>query len=210
MLARACIVVVLLIGAGAYASGAGRVEVPVERVELTALPLTLEAWRGVETEPLADDIVAKLGVDDYVSRRYVRSDAAPVALYVGYYDSQRQGDTIHSPQNCLPGAGWQPVESGRHVLTVPGSGQSVEVNRYVIAKGLNQQVVFYWYQGRGRIVANEYANKFLLMLDAARLGRTNGALVRIIAPVISTSAAATGELTQFAEVLLPHLSPHLP
>ncbi len=208
MLLRACIVAVLLVAASAYATGAGRTEVPVARQELAHLPSRLGVWRGVDTEALADDIVVKLGVDDYVSRRYVRADAPPVALYVGYYHSQRQGDTIHSPQNCLPGAGWQPVESGRHVL---GSGDSaVEVNRYVISKGLNQQVVFYWYQGRGRTIANEYANKFFLMLDAARLGRTNGALVRIIAPVVSTPAAATAELNQFAAALLPQLTPHLP
>lgn len=208
MLARAGIVCVLLVAASVYASGARRDEVPTGRADLERLPLTLGAWRGIDTEPLADDVVGKLGVDDYVNRRYMREDAPPVALYVGYYDSQRQGDTIHSPQNCLPGAGWQPVESGTHRIVA--GPESAEVNRYVIAKGLNQQVVFYWYQGRGRIIANEYANKFYLMFDAARLGRTNGALVRVIAPVVSTPEAATDELNHFARVLLPHLSPHLP
>ena len=95
----------------------------------------------------------------------------PVGLYAGYYRSQRQGDTIHSPQNCLPGAGWRPVSSATINLTSPGG--SVPVNQYVIQKGLDQQVVLYWYQGRGRVVANEYANKALLMWDAATLQRTN-------------------------------------
>ena len=208
MIARACIVLLLLLGAGAYTAKAGSTEATVERSDLNQLPSTLSTWHGVDTEPLADDVVAKLGVDDYLNRFYSRADGPPIAVYVGYYGSQRQGDTIHSPQNCLPGAGWQPVESGRQVL---GEGdEAVEVNRYVIAKGLNKQVVFYWYQGRGRIVANEYANKLFLMADAARLGRTNGGLVRLISPVVSTPAAATAELTAFAAALRPHLSRHLP
>jgi EpsI family protein len=208
MLARACIVLLLILGTGAYAASARSAETAVERADLNELPSTLGAWHGVDTEPIRDDVVAKLGVDDYLNRYYSRPDGPPVALYVGYYGSQRQGDTIHSPQNCLPGAGWQPVESGRQVL---GTGDhAVEVNRYVISKGLNTQVVFYWYQGRGRIVANEYSNKLWLMTDAARLGRTNGGLVRIITPVVTTPAAATEELTAFAGALLPHLSRHLP
>jgi EpsI family protein len=208
MIARAFIVVLLLLGAGAYVARAGSTEIAVDRSALTQLPLTLAPWRGVDTEPLADDLVAKLGVDDYLNRLYSRPDGPPIAVYVGYYGSQRQGDTIHSPQNCLPGAGWQPVESGRQVL---GQGdEAVEVNRYVIAKGLNKQVVFYWYQGRGRIVANEYANKLFLMADAARLGRTNGGLVRLISPVVTTPAAATAELTAFAGAVRPYLSRHLP
>ena len=208
MLIRALTVVALLIAVGAYAAAAGRTEASVHRVELVELPLSIDDWRGFETEPFADDVIAQLGVDDYVSRRYARADAPPVALYVGYYRSQRQGDTIHSPQNCLPGAGWRPVDSGRQIV---GTGESaVEVNRYVISKGLSQQVVLYWYQGRGRVVANEYANKALLMVDAARLGRTNGGLVRIMTPVLSTTQAATAEVTAFAGALLPHLSRHLP
>ena len=109
------------------------------------------------------------------------ADWSPVGIYIGYYASQRQGDTIHSPQNCLPGAGWHPVETG--VGNLQADGRTVTVNEFVIQKGLDRQVVFYWYQGRGRVVANEYANKAFLMLDAARLHRTNGGLVRLIAPI---------------------------
>jgi EpsI family protein len=208
MLARAAIVCVVLVAAGFYAAGAGATEAVVERQELSRLPASIADWRGFDSQPFADDVIATLGVDDYVSRQYVRAGGPPVALYVGYYGSQRQGDTIHSPQNCLPGAGWRPVESGVQMLR---SGDStIEVNRYVISKGLSKQVVLYWYQGRGRVVANEYANKALLMLDAARLGRTNGGLVRVITPVVSTTEAATAELSAFAGALLPHLPRHLP
>ena len=208
MIPRTALVVMLIVGAGIYSRGAGAVEATVERSPLVELPATIGQWQGREAAPLADDVVATLGVDDYVNRRYTDAAGLPVGLYVGYYHSQRQGDTIHSPQNCLPGAGWRPVASGR--VSVDADGRTVEVNRYVIQKGLDRQVVLYWYQGRGRVVANEYANKGLLMLDAARLNRTSGGLVRLIAPVVTTAEAATAELTSFAAALFPHLDRHLP
>jgi EpsI family protein len=208
MIARILIVTAMVATAGLYASRGTGAEAVVHREPLVALPLTIGEWTGRESTPLADDIVATLGVDDYVNRRYARAGAVPLGLYVGHYDSQRQGDTIHSPQNCLPGAGWRPVAS--RTVDVPAGGRTLRVNEYVIQKGLDRQVVFYWYQGRGRVVANEYANKALLMLDAARLNRTNGGLVRVIAPVISTTDAAMEELTAFAGALFPHLEKHLP
>ncbi len=208
MLGRAAIVLVLLAAAGTYGSRAGSEETVVQREPLAALPLSLGDWEGHEASPLADDVLAQLGVDDYVNRQYVHAGVLPVGIYVGYYASQRQGDTIHSPQNCLPGAGWRPVEEG--VTTLQIGDRAVPVNQFVIQKGLDKQVVFYWYQGRGRVIANEYANKALLMLDAARLHRTNGGLVRLIAPVVSTPAAAKAELAAFAALVFPHLDRHLP
>jgi EpsI family protein len=208
MVARALILVALIACAGVYASGASREEVEVPRTPLADLPMTIDAWQGRDAAPFDDDIVAVLGVDDYINRYYVRANHPSVAIYVGYYASQRQGDTIHSPQNCLPGAGWLPVESG--YATVQTGGGPIRINRYVIQKGLERQVVFYWYQGRGRVVANEYANKLGLMLDAARLHRTNGGLVRLISPVATTAEAATADLARFTAILFPHLSRHLP
>jgi EpsI family protein len=209
MIARTVIVIALLLGAGMYTARAGSAEATVAREPLTSLTNRLGEWTGRESAPFPDDVLAQLGVDDYVNRHYVRSGSAmPIGMYVGYYESQRQGDTIHSPQNCLPGAGWRPVASGHH--TIVAGGRELVVNRYVIQKGLDRQVVLYWYQGRGRVVANEYANKALLMLDAARLHRTNGGLVRLIAPVTTTAEAATDELSAFATSLFPLLEKHLP
>jgi EpsI family protein len=208
VIARALILLLLLATAGVYARSVGSTDADVAREPLSGLPEQIGVWRGIEADPFPDDVVQKLGVDDYVDRRYFRAEHAPVAVYVGYYGSQRQGDTIHSPQNCLPGAGWRPIDSGRENVRV-GDG-AVSVNRYVITKGLERQVVLYWYQGRGRVVANEYSNKAFLMLDAARLGRTNGGLVRLITPVVTTTDAATREVVEFARALLPHLSRYLP
>jgi EpsI family protein len=208
MIARTLIVIAMLASAGVYASRGAAAEAVVHREALAALPLTIGAWSGREAAPLADDVAAQLGVDDYVNRRYAREGSVPIGLYVGYYDSQRQGDTIHSPQNCLPGAGWRPVAS--RIAEVGADPRTLSVNEYIIQKGLDRQVVLYWYQGRGRVVANEYANKALLMLDAARLNRTNGGLVRVIGPVVTTTDATVAELSAFVAALFPHLDEYLP
>jgi len=217
VIARAAIVALSIVVAGTYGRTVAGREVAAARQELRDLPRTLDTWSSVRDVPLPADSLATLGVDDYVSRVYVGAGTAngaaaqPVSLYVGYYASQRQGDTIHSPQNCLPGAGWQPVEGGR--IQLPVGGRSVEVNRYVIEKGLDRQVVLYWYQGRGRIVASEYANKFWLMVDAARVHRTNGALVRVMAPIGSNAAnpgLADRAVIDFSRALLSQLNGFLP
>jgi EpsI family protein len=208
MARRAAVVIALLLMARFFSAHVSSAEAVVPRQPLSTLPLTMEQWQGHEAPPLADDVLAQLGVDDYINREYVAGSAAPVGVYIGYYESQRQGDTVHSPQNCLPGAGWQPIESG--LATLEADARTVQVNQYVIQKGLDRQLVFYWYQGRGRIVANEYRNKALLMFDAARLHRTNGGLVRLIAPITTSVDAAKTSLSSFATLLLPHLDRHLP
>ena len=207
MVTRALIASAMVVAAGIYANGASAPERVPARQDLATTPVTLAQWEGRDVA-LEDDVVAQLGVDDYINRRYVAADAPPVALYVGYYASQRQGDTIHSPQNCLPGAGWHPVTADRTTLDV--GEQAIPVNRFIIQKGLDRQAVFYWYQGRSRVVASEYANKAWLMLDAARLRRTDGGLVRVITPVPSTPDAAFAALTTFSTALFPHLSSRLP
>jgi EpsI family protein len=207
MLARALILAVVLVGAGAIVQVAARREVDVPRSALSALPREIGGWQGSDAAPLADDVVATLGVDDYVNRRYARG-GLPISVYIGYYGNQRSGDAIHSPQNCLPGSGWQPVSSG--LARIDTGGGAVTVTRYEIAKGMNRQVVLYWYQGRGRVVAGEYANKGWLMLDAARTGRSNGGLVRLITPVVTSSEAALKEVSAFASALMPHLVEYLP
>lgn len=207
MILRSLIVIVMLLGAAAFGSRSAGAEAPVERETLTALPYVFDRWQGREAMPLSGDVVALLGVDDYVNRSYRSDQGVPIGLYAGYYTSQRQGDTIHSPQNCLPGAGWQPVSST--TIALPVAGRELTVNKYVIQKGLDQQVVLYWYQGRGRIVANEFANKALLMWDAATIRRTNGGLVRVITPHSATHDGAR-EAVAFATALVPRLDRLMP
>jgi len=212
MIARATILSAIILAAGWYSGRAAGAEVSAPREALAELPRSIGPWTDSMDVPLDREVREVLGVDDYVNRTYVNASAQPVSLYIGYYASQRQGDSIHSPQNCLPGAGWQPVEGGAVPLDV--DGRRLTVNRYVIQKGLDRQVVLYWYQGRGRVVANEYANKFWLMIDAARLHRSDGALVRVVAPVMRSangSMAAADEATAgFTRAVFPRLSTFLP
>ena len=207
MLARALIVVVAIAAAGTLVDVAARRQAAAPRSSLSTLPRAIGDWQGLDAAPLADDVLATLGVDDYVNRRYVRA-GRPLSAYVGYYADQRSGDAIHSPRNCLPGSGWEPVSSG--LVPIRSAGGTVTVARYEIAKGTDRQMVLYWYQGRGRIVAGEYANKGWLMFDAARSGRSDGGLVRLIGPVVTSPDETLRELSTFAAQLLPHLSRYLP
>ena len=122
------------------------------------------------------------GVSQYAFRVFGRdTGAVRLSIYVGYYESQSQGKTIHSPKNCLPGAGWEPVES--NPLVVDAAGYRFPVNRYVLENKGHRALVYYWYQGRGRVSANEYLVKWEQVRDRALAGRSDEALVRIMVPV---------------------------
>lgn len=204
------VVVAAVLAAGAVAlSAAARGETTVARELLAGFPLTIDEWRGEDAAPIDESTMRVLGVDDYVLRTYSQGDTH-VGLYVGYYRSQRQGDTIHSPMNCLPGAGWVPVEAGRATLATPSG--PVDVNRYLIQKGEERQIALYWYEGRGRTVASEYWSKAYLVLDAARRNRTDGALVRVLSPVGRGESPVAAQQTAeaFAARLLPMLPSYIP
>jgi EpsI family protein len=178
--------------------------------DLARVPLTIGEWRGIDEAPFDDDTMRVLGVDEYINRRYVNPNArAVVGLYVGYYRSQRQGDAIHSPLNCLPGTGWQPVQRSRVDVPV-GGGASLTASRLVVEKSAERHVVMYWYGGRGRAIAGEYTNKFWLLADAARTGRTDGALIRVMTPAGRETVRADGVLRSFIASAYPAVQDRLP
>jgi EpsI family protein len=209
------VIALLLVTAVVIARAERQEEVPL-RASFSAFPMQLGEWRGVAQPPMSAEVEKVLGADDYLTRAYFGPDRAGVGLFVGYWKSQRQGDTIHSPLNCLPGAGWEPVSDGRLSFADPRSpdGPSLTVNRVVIQKGLDRQLVLYWYQSHGRIVASEYWGRFYLMADAMRLNRTDGSIVRVIVPVPSSApeAEALAEQTglRFINLLMPELDSYLP
>jgi len=123
------------------------------------------------------------GMDEYVNRVYSRDTVAAFTLYVGYYTYQTQGKSIHSPRNCLPGAGWEAVESATLPIAGAAGLGSRDMNKYVLANSGHYAAVYYWYQGRGRIESDEYKVKYNLMRDAALYGRTEEALVRLVVPL---------------------------
>jgi EpsI family protein len=172
------------------------------------LSYTLGKWSGQE-RPLSEQIVQAVSVSDYTNRIYSADGMAPVQLYVGYYGSQKTGDTIHSPKNCLPGAGWDPVHSGFSTILV-GAAHQIIVNEFLIQQDQNQQLVFYWYQGRGRVIASEYAGKFWMVADAISRNRTDGALVRLVTPINDNEASARARLVGFTQDLFPQLDKIIP
>jgi EpsI family protein len=218
MLTRAAILFVCLTLAAGAIARAERSEPVQIRAPLSGFPMELPGWHGIQEPPFEPNILRVLGVDDYLTRAYFASPRAGVGLYIGYYKSQRQGDTMHSPLNCLPGSGWEPLSQGMTSVQVPqGEGlppRDITVNRYVVQKGLERQMVLYWYQAHGRVVASEYWSKFYLIRDAVRLNRTDGSLVRVIAPIQGESAAdeagAEGVARSFVQTLFPRLTQFLP
>ena len=207
--------VALLLGAAGIAKASKTEHVPA-RSSFASFPFQIGPWQGQNGAPFTKEVLDVLGADDYMSR-YYNNGRSVVGLYVGYYESQRQGDTIHSPLNCLPGAGWQPLSKGYlPISVVDASGRSSEitVNRYVIEKGLDRQVVLYWYQSHGRVVANEYRSKLYMIFDAARLNRSDAALVRVTSPRIANrpdgEAAADANAVSFVKAIFPELGNFLP
>ena len=135
--------------------------------------------------------------------------APSFSIYVGYYESQERGRTIHSPKNCLPGAGWEALSSAPYLIEL--TTRSVTVNRYVLQNGSERAVVLYWYQGRGRIAHDEYRVKINLLRDAALRRRSDEALVRIVVPVDEAGEDVATELAvRTAHILAPALDLALP
>jgi len=203
--------------ASAYLAKASKNESVPARQSLSELPIQIQKWTASDASPLDVRVLRTLQVDDYINRVY-STDGANVGLYIGFYRSQREGSAIHSPMNCLPGAGWNPAD--RKFINVRVSGPSgsvtrdIEVNRILIEKGLDKQVVLYWYQSHGRIVASEYWGKIYTVLDTIRLNRTDAGLVRIISPVsrpgLEAERSAEIAAVEFAQSLFPLLSTYLP
>jgi EpsI family protein len=161
-----------------------------------------------EDRPFETQIVRAVGADDYINRVYLGS-TPPIELYVGYYKDQRSGDRIHSPKNCLPGSGWEPVHSTR-VQIGSESGVSVLVNGYLVAQGTRRNMVLYWYQSHGRIVASEYLAKFMLIADGLKNRPTDGAMVRIWTTASDGEASAQARAVDFARRVYPQIEEFLP
>ena len=166
-------------GAVGYYLNAREEYVPAAK-PLASLAKNLDEWAMLKEWPMEPEVQAVLKADDTVSRHYVRpSNPEGVGLFVAFFKTQRAGVAPHSPKNCLPGNGWVKEVSSIIPIEVPGRAEPVEANYYVIQRGDNKSVVYYWYQSHGRTVADEFKAKFYVMSDAMRLNRTDTALVRV-------------------------------
>ena len=203
-------VVLLLAAAAALLEARERKEVLPPHRELSLFPATLGPWRGTDL-PLSRGEGEVLGPGQFLWRDYFDSAKPPaVNLFIAFFPSQRSGDTIHSPKNCIPGSGWAPVSSSNFAIPRP-DGSSMLVNRYIVAKGTDRDLVFYWYQAHGRVTANEYYAKIFLVTDAIRLNRTDGSLVRVVVPISKTGEEdAQSHGLDFIRLLLPVLDEYIP
>lgn len=178
---------------------------------LSQLPATIGPWSGRDLI-IGHDIREVLGKGDFLSRLYTRSaNRAPIDLFIGYFPTQRTGQSIHSPRNCLPGAGWRFVSS-RYTMLHKGAGKGQQVGEYLISNGEQKLFVIYWYQAHGRSIANEYVAKAYMVLDGIRMHRTDGALVRVITPVepYETFAQAKDRAVLFTDQMVPMLPRFIP
>jgi EpsI family protein len=201
-----------------------RAEAELPRKPFSEFPLQLDGYSGRDRE-ISQDVLDVLKLTDHLMRVYVpatngpresgafegqtRQAAAPVWLYVGYYGSLRTGVTYHSPKNCLPGGGWVFKSSSPVTGVLPGQPDAA-INRVVIEKGFERQLILYWYQDRGRIISSEVAAKGYLILDATTRNRTDGALVRVTTPVVGSDDDAFRHAALFVAQAFPALADHLP
>ena len=203
---------ILIAGAALFLHSHSGSEVFPPRLPLKSFPTQVGNWQGTDVA-IDKDVLSVLGPGDFLLRVYQnQQEPQPYAdLFIAYFASQRTGDTIHSPKNCLPGAGWTPVENRRVMLNLPGHAP-FPVNRYIIAKGDARDVVLYWYWAHDRGVASEYWAKFYLVTDSIRMNRSDGALVRISTQMNpgETPSAAEQRIVPFAASILPMLDHYIP
>ena len=177
----------------------------------STFPKQIGEWRGIE-QRFDDRIYEVLGVDDSYLATYRNSNGGQVELYIGFYQSQREGDLIHSPKNCMPGAGWKIVSSSIEELDVSDTGyDKIKTIRFKLKKGIHQQAVLYWFQSRGRIISSEYLQKIYLVIDSITRKRTDGSFVRLIAPIHNGEEEKTVEyIKEFGQLIFPILTEYIP
>lgn len=207
---RTILALILLLCAAAFLQARKKPESTPVSEKLAAFPNPIGGWQGRDIA-IDQETLNVLKAGDTLERMYV-NDKSPayVDLFIGYFPTQRTGAQIHSPKNCLPGAGWAPMETGDIDFDV--NGVSIRANRYVIGKGNQRNLVLYWYQSHGRAIASEYSAKFFLVADSIRLNRTDAALVRVITPVVPGEETKTAETraVDFAKQIVPELPRFIP
>jgi EpsI family protein len=209
---RFLILLALILGMGIVVNAWSYLgERQVSRKQLSSFPQQVGSWRQAGPDQTLDDETLKvLRASDYLLRDFRRADGRIAGFYVGYYATQSNGASYHSPLNCLPGSGWVLSEPGRVELPRP-DGSSFVANKYVIKNGDQKSLMIYWYQGRGRAVASEYWGKIYTVIDSVRLRRSDGAMVRITVPINDSETVALESAVDLAKatgLALPEFVPN--
>jgi len=177
----------------------------------SAFPMHISNWQGT-TSRFDEKVYEVLGVDDSILANYRNEKGENIQLYIGYYSSQREGEIIHSPKNCMPGSGWKIMHTSQVPIGVSNEkGEPVKVIKLLLQNGPQRQVAFYWFHSRGRVVASEYSEKIYLVWDAITKQRTDGSFVRLLSPVEGYDEKQTTEtLKRFTQQLFPILKEFIP
>jgi EpsI family protein len=209
--ARVLTAVLLVQGTAFYATALRDEDVPVVR-PLASFPAEVSGWHIQQDVKIEQEVLDILKADDTLNRVYINpAGNAAGYLFIAFFKTQRYGQTPHSPKNCLPGSGWEPLESEPIRIDIAGRAEPIVSNRYVVARGDEKSVVLYWYQSRNRIIASEYSAKFWLIVDSIRYHRSDSSLVKIVVPVSNgDTAAATRVAIEFAQAMFPAISRQLP
>ncbi|HEY5759143.1 MAG TPA: VPLPA-CTERM-specific exosortase XrtD [Steroidobacter sp.] len=189
-----------------------RTETIPKRESFFGFPNQVESWTG-RRSALEQIYLDALKLDDYVISDYMRGGRELVNFYVAWYDSQSAGNSAHSPRSCLPGGGWHMKEFSQvEVPEVQVAGKPLRVNRVQIELGNRKQLVYYWFQQRGRVITNEYLVKWYLFVDSLTRQRTDGALVRLVTPleIGEPMEKADRRLAEFASQAVPRLEQYVP
>ena len=178
---------------------------------LSTFPTQIGEWKG-ERGFFDKKIYEFLGVHDSFLGNYSDPNERTVQLYIGFYRSQREGEIIHSPKQCMPGAGWNITRTSLEEVLVPASNpEKIKAIKLILQKGHLKQVVLYWFQSRGRFITSEYRQKIYLVIDSVLRHRTDGSFVRLVAPIRNESEEATlAYLKSFAGNLIPILKQYIP
>ena len=185
-------------------------EAPAPRKELKDFPKELGAWQQTGPDQSFDEAtLSVLRASDYLMRNYRTAEGQGGNFYVGFYASQRDGATYHSPLNCLPGSGWTMTAPGSVTIAPPGK-PPFQANKYLIQNGGTKELLVYWYQGRGRTVASEYWGKIYTVIDSVKLRRSDGAMVRVMVPVGKSETAALEAAAELAASASPFLPEFIP
>ena len=190
--------------------GIARTEKTPEVAPWSEFPVSVGRWTNIHEQVMSPEILERLRPDDYIDRVYSDGGQELVGLFIGYFKTQRTGHAPHSPQNCLPSAGWTPISS--EVVALPAGGTNTSpVNEYVLQKDDDRLFAIYWLQQNGRTLTNEIVAQFYAIPDLLLHGRTDIALIRIIVPFNTGQLISARERArQFAAKTYPLVRRHMP
>jgi EpsI family protein len=209
--ARIVTILLVLQGLVFYAIGL-RAETTPSLAPLASLSSSLSGWQLYKDIKIDQETLDVLKADDTLNRIYINPDSTSSAfLFVAFFKTQRNNQAPHSPKNCLPANGYEPIESGHIQVAVPGRAEPIEINRYLTVRGEEKSVTLYWYQSHDRVIAGEFSARFWLVADSIRFHRSDTSLVKVVVPVRNNDAdGATNTAIEFVKAVFAPLSSQLP